>query len=122
MSERRSQTDELDQNPIITYTNRLQKQMIIITDMLYNGNIPPNALKIALRGLIANLPPIGKKALKKEYEKLTSNEYLNKPKLEAIYDKTHDWAYTKLFQDTFRLKPFNPEIPHIGLRKDETGQ
>ena len=57
MAEKEENSEELNENPLIIYLNRLQRQMIIVTDLLYNSATNINLVKQRLLGLIHNLPP-----------------------------------------------------------------
>lgn len=116
MAEDSDKSQTLDQIPIITYINRLQKQMFIITELLYNhsNGLDTNLLKSSLRGLIDILPPPGQEELKIAYGQLQSKRYVSTLELEAIFRKTHNWAYNKIFKEAFKARPLNPHPDHIG--------
>jgi predicted RND superfamily exporter protein len=114
-----SEIKDLDQFPIITYTNRLQKQMEYITHLMsvYTENIVH--IVAAVRMLISNFPPVGKEALKADYEKLkaydSDNSIIkNQSEVVEIYNRVSDWAYICLFQDAFKFRPKNLKPAHMG--------
>lgn len=96
--------------PIITYLNRLQKQMFFITTMFSDHEVGFTNLAAPIRMLIYNLPPSGQKALEEELQKLQNFEgnvggFRSRVELEKIYERVHKWAYINLFQDAFRISP-----------------
>jgi hypothetical protein len=111
--------EELSQFPIITYTNRIQKQMELVSN--YMSKYTENIVHIVagMRMLIANFPPKGKEALKGIYIKLktydsNNNAIKNMAELVEMYDTISDWAYVNLFQDAFKFRPQNPRKAHAG--------
>lgn len=103
------------ETPIIGYISRLQKQMDYVTMLLFNQGAGKGVIKRALRGLIANYPPNGKKELTKEYNKMLQDNILSDVEAEELYNKCHDWAYNHILQDAFRAKPQFKEKPHISV-------
>jgi hypothetical protein len=107
-----------NQFPIITYTNRLQRQMDKITFLMSNTtNI--NAIVNSLLMLLVNLTPEAKRDLHPEYDQLIGYER-NINTIETfkdaveIYGKVSDWIYNHLLQDALKFRPKNPKQAHIG--------
>ncbi len=114
-------TEEVDlaQFPIITYTNRIQRQMDRITFVMSQYSDHHVHIVAALRMLLANYPPAGKKKLEEDYTKLRTYDrdistIKNFSDLVDIYDRASNWAYENLFQDAFKFRPKNPKEAHIG--------
>ena len=108
-------TREETQHPIITYTNRLQKQLNYVTSLSYgNQSIITRTEKQALLGVIANLPPEGQTALKKETNQLLSETMLPFAKFHKIYSTVHKWIYTTLLKEAFeKAKPLYRKKGHL---------
>jgi hypothetical protein len=114
-----SEIDELSQFPIITYTNRIQKQMELITNYMSKYTDSIIHIVAAMRMLIANFPPKGKEDLKIEYNKLkdfdhNNNQIKDMAEMVEMYDTISNWAYKNLFQDAFKFRPQNPRKAHAG--------
>lgn len=106
MLEQQTSRTEETQHPIITYTNRLQKQLNYVTTITYSNQWITRAEKYALLGVIANLPPEGQEALKGEAEKLLSENILTFAEFHAIYSSVHNWIYRVLLKEAFeKAKP-----------------
>lgn len=106
-------------HPLISYSNRIQKQMLIVTTILESPNTPHVAKATPLRMLIANLPPSGKAALKPQWDKLVEFEHneiavRTSAEFEQIYSAISDWIYTAILQDAFRAIPLNRKPGHMG--------
>lgn len=118
--------DDINQYPIITYTNRLQRQMEKITTVMNEQSTSLAAFVNSLRMLIANLPPQARtQDLKDDYNKLVQYDHAvgsirSKVEVEQIYMKVHDWCYKNLFQDAFKFRPKNPNLARIGKREQES--
>lgn len=99
-------------HPLITYSNRLQKHMLIVTTILDSPNTAHANKATPLRMLIANLPPSGKEALKIQWEKLVKFEHNTDAipsavEFETIYSEISDYIYDTILQDSFRAIPLN---------------
>lgn len=106
-------------HPLISYSNRIQKQMLIVTTILDNPMTLHSSKARPLRMLIANLPPSAKTALKGEWDKLVAFEKseaaIDTPAaFEEIYSIISDWIYANILQDAFRAVPLNRKAGHIG--------
>lgn len=106
---------EETQHPIVTYTNRLQKQLNYVTSLAYcNQFVITRVEKYALLGVIANLPPEGQKALVKESKALLSQTMLTFEEFHNIYSKVHNWIYTTLLKEAFeKAKPAYGKKGHL---------
>lgn len=102
------------ETPIMGYIARLQHQMEYVTTLIFNERTSKGAIKTALRGLIANFPPNGKKELEPLYNKMLSDGILTDKEAEDLYNQLHDWAYDAIFQDAFRAKPKYVKKGHLG--------
>lgn len=110
------------QYPIVTYTNRIQKQLEFVTSAIGFYSIRGYSLSSAIaqtRMIFRNLPPKAKEDLAEDYDKLqkymqNTSEIPTIMDLEAIYDRLHDWIYDNLLQDAFKFRPRNPKEAHIG--------
>jgi hypothetical protein len=113
--------------PIVTYTNRIQKQLEFVTSAISLYSIRGYSLQSVIaqtRMIYRNLPPRGKEELADDYQKLC--DYMQNVQsvptimdLEAIYDRLHNWIYDHLLQDAFKFKPRNPYKAHIGSGEKE---
>lgn len=106
MSDSGETQSELTENPLLIYINRLQRQMLIITDMLYNSRIDVNSLKRSISGLICNLPPKGIERFQNALNILEGSRYVPLNSLSMFYREIHSYAYTVLFQE------FNLTLTH----------
>ncbi|MHA1483466.1 MAG: hypothetical protein ACTSQA_08545, partial [Candidatus Heimdallarchaeaceae archaeon] len=59
-----------------------------------------------LRIVIANLPPPAKKLFKEDLYLLT-NSVPTQQQVEDIFNKIHDWVYTEILTQGFKIKPFS---------------
>lgn len=94
------------QSPLITYTNRLQKQMLYVTMLLHNQHTQEKwgyEVKKPMLGIVANLPPEADQALKQEIALLQSDKILSFAEINRIYRNIHNWTYRTLFQKAFHF-------------------
>jgi hypothetical protein len=117
-----SEKNDSIQYPIVTYTNRIQKQLEFVTEALGFYSIRGYSLSSVisqLRMIYRNLPPKAKEDLAFDYKNL--KDYMQNTsaiptvkEAEEIYDRLHDWLYDNLLQDAFKFRPRNPNEAHIG--------
>lgn len=95
-----------DDSPIITYSNRIQKHMFILTEELAMIDVIRKAQKVRLRLIIANLPPQAKKDLASIYEACESEVPVeNSSVFHRMYGEVSDWIYKNILQDAFKARP-----------------
>jgi hypothetical protein len=109
-------TQEEAQHPLVTYTNRLQRQFLIVTSLLYEQNVRPYVVKTPMLGIISNLPKEGQDALKNETAKLLSTDSISLKEISDVYVSIHNWAYDHLFKEAFAMaQPRIKQTAKIGL-------
>ncbi len=106
--------EEFNGPAIVTFSNRVQKHMFILTEILGTDNTISMQEKRKLRLLIFNLPPNTKKKLKDVIEKLgpkaatlTTDEY------DDMYSRVSDEIYTDVLQEANKGRPRYTKKGHL---------
>jgi len=113
-----NEAKDVSAQPLITYTNRLQKQMGVITILLSDNSVGVSTIVQPLRALLRNLPPQSNEALKEDicvlerFDRDTS-VFRSKLDLEQMYGRIHNWCYLNLFEDVFKAKPVYKKKGHL---------
>jgi hypothetical protein len=105
LSKEATEDEAFNDSPIITYSNRIQKHMFLLTEELSLNNTVELREKRRLRLIIANLPPEGKEKLTAIYAKCETQDPITAIEFDKIYSEVSDWIYTNILQDAFRAKP-----------------
>jgi hypothetical protein len=116
------QEQQYNDHPIITYSNRIQKHLLQLTQELGYTQYISQDEKRKLLLIIYNLPPQAKQHLQHITTQLENNQILNTTEYLNYYSETSDWIYNNILQDAFKVKPLNTEKPHLGATNTLEGE
>lgn len=112
---------EYNDSPLITYSNRIQKHMYLLTEQLSTNATVELQEKRKLKLLIENLPPQAKqrKDISQIITILESNRPLTTLTFDRMYGIVSDWIYDNVLQSAYRVRPLCKEEAYIGSNGGE---
>jgi phage terminase small subunit len=113
------QEQQYNDHPIITYSNRIQKHLLQLTQELGYTQYISQDEKRKLLLIIHNLPPQAKQQLQHITTQLENNQTMNTKDYLTSYSQVSDWIYNNILQDAFRIRPLNTEKPHISNEEEQ---
>jgi len=102
------------ENALLSYANRIQHHLTILTETRMNITLITKHEKTILKQIILNLPPNAKEHLKTITEKLDNPKPLSCTGFDELYSTVHNWIYINILQVAFGATPLNEEVVKIG--------